>query len=488
MSKNQFETTKLFGFILGPILFLSILIVSAPEGMSTEAQAVLACTAWVAVWWMTEAIPIAATALIPIIIFPLSGAASVNTTTEAYGHPYIFLFVGGFIIAKAIEQWNLHKRIALNIIYFIGANVSLIILGFMVATAFLSMWISNTATSVMILPIGLAVIRQVENSDQLSPNHQMVFGKALMIAIAYAASIGGVATLIGTPPNLVLAGIVEESFNITITFEKWLIIGLPFSILMLFICWRYLIQFAFPLRGLKLPGGKSAISSQLSALGKLTYEEKTVAVIFGLTAIAWVTKSFLLEQIFPAINDTIIALMGALLLFIIPVKSGTRALISWEEAVRLPWGVLLLYGGGLAIAAAFQSSGLAAWIGTQVTIIEGLSVFLMVLIIVFLVNFLTELTSNLATTAMLLPILASMAMALNINPFLFLVSATIASSCAFMLPVATPPNAVVFGSGKLEIRDMVRTGIWMNLISIIIVSLLIYFVLPYLWDFDIKQR
>lgn len=472
---------KTLGLLLGPILFFLILFVDAPTGMSAEARAVLASTVWVAIWWMTEAIPIAATALLPIILFPLTGAADMETTTGAYGHPYIFLFVGGFIIAKAIEQWNLHKRIALNIIHLIGSNISFIILGFMVATAFLSMWISNTATSVMMLPIGLAVIQQVEKSDQLTESQRTLFGKALMIAIAYSASIGGMATLIGTPPNLVFAGIMKETFQVEITFEKWLGIGLPFSILMLFICWKYLTRMAFPLKNLKLPGGKESIVRQMKALGRISYEEKMVAAVFGLTAFAWVTKSFLLGKIFPPINDTIIALLGAMLLFLIPSTSRRGALIYWKEAVKLPWGVLLLYGGGLAIAAAFQTSGLATWIGTQMTVIQGLSLFLMILIIVTSVNFLTELTSNLATTAMLLPILASMAVALDIHPIYFMVSATLAASCAFMLPVATPPNAVVFGSGKLNITDMVRTGIWMNLFSIVLITLLIYFLLPYIW-------
>ena len=472
---------KTIGLLLGPISFFLILFVDAPAGMSEESRAVLASTVWVATWWMTEAIPIAATALLPIILFPLTGAATMETTTGAYGHPYIFLFVGGFIIAKAIEQWNLHKRIALNIIHLIGSNISFIILGFMVATAFLSMWISNTATSVMMLPIGLAVIQQIEKSDQLTESQRTLFGKALMIAIAYSASIGGMATLIGTPPNLVFAGIMKETFQVEITFEKWLSIGLPFSVLMLFICWKYLTRMAFPLKNLKLPGGKASIVQQLKTLGSISYEEKMVAVVFGLTALAWVTKSFLLGKIFPTINDTIIALMGAMLLFLIPSTSRRGALINWKEAVKLPWGVLLLYGGGLAIAAAFQTSGLATWIGTQMTVIQGLSLFLMIVIIVASVNFLTELTSNLATTAMLLPILASMAVALDIHPMFFMVSATLAASCAFMLPVATPPNAVVFGSGKLEIKDMVRTGIWMNLFSIALITLLIYFLLPYIW-------
>lgn len=477
--------TKFVGRVLGPLFFISVYFLMPLEGLSPEGRAALACTVWIATWWMTEAIPIAATALVPIIIFPLSGAATMENTTEAYGHPYIFLFVGGFVIGKAIEQWNLHKRIALTIIHLIGANISLIILGFMVATAFLSMWISNTATSVMMLPIGLAVVSQVADSDQLSAAQHKLFGKALMISIAYSASIGGIATLIGTPPNLVLAGIMEETFKIEITFTKWLAIGLPFSLLMLFICWQYLIKMAFPMRGLKLPGSRAAVTTQLNDLGKTSYEEKMVALVFGLTALAWVTRSLVLEHIFPAINDTIIAITGAVMLFIIPSKVRKGCLIKWKEAVKLPWGVLLLYGGGLSIAAAFRTSGLATWIGMEMTVIDGIPLFFMILTIILLVNFMTELTSNLATTAMLLPILASMAVALEVNPYLFMVGAAIAASCAFMLPVATPPNAVVFGSGKLQMRDMLQTGLWMNVISVIILSLVIYFLLPVLWNFDI---
>nr|WP_271711502.1 SLC13 family permease [Marinigracilibium pacificum] len=470
------------------MLFVLIYFFLPLEGLSAEGRATLACAAWVACWWMTEAIPIAVTALIPIIIFPLSGAATINTITEAYGHPFIFLFVGGFLIGKTIERWNLHKRIALNIINLIGGNVALIILGFMIATAFLSMWISNTATSVMMLPIGLAVVHQVSGSTEFSKEQHKYFSKALMISIAYAASIGGIATLIGTPPNLVLAGIMEETFNIEITFSQWVVIGLPFSIFLLFICWQYLIRVAFPVRGLSLPGGRSAIAVELRSLGKITYEEKMVSIVFGLTAFCWVTKSILLEKIFPEINDTIIGVTGAVLLFLIPSKARKGHLITWEEGVKLPWGVLLLYGGGLSIAASFQTSGLAEWIGNQMTIIDGVSIFLMVLIIVLIVNFMTELTSNLATTAMLLPILASMAVALQVNPYLFMVGATIAASCAFMLPVATPPNAVVFGSGKLEIKDMIRTGFWMNLISVLFLTLIIYYILPLVWDFDVFEN
>lgn len=450
--------------------------------MNPQAQATLASTLWVAIWWITEAMPISVTALLPILLFPLSGAMEIGETTSAYGHPFIFLFLGGFIIGKALERWDLHRRIALTIIYWIGSDVRKIILGFMVATAFLSMWISNTATSVMMLPIGLAVASKIDEDSTISVEASSRFGKGLMLAIAYSASIGGIATLIGTPPNLVLAGVMEEMFDIEISFQQWLMIGLPFSIIMLYICWQYLTRFAFPVKGMKMPGGKLAVKTQLQALGKITYEEKAVGVVFASTAIAWVTKSFLLEPFIPVIDDTLIALTGGISLFLIPSRARKGGIILWKEAVTLPWGVLLLYGGGLSIASGFQSSGLALWIGEQMTIFEGLHLILLIFLIVLIINFLTEITSNLATTAMLLPILGALAISIGVDPYLVLIPATIAASCAFMLPVATPPNAVVFGSGRLTMNDMVGAGLWLNIFSILVITAMTYFLLPLLWE------
>jgi sodium-dependent dicarboxylate transporter 2/3/5 len=349
------------------------------------------------------------------------------------------------------------------------------------------MWISNTATTVMMLPIGMAIITQLKDNPDTIENENTVFGKALMLAIAYSASIGGIATLIGTPPNLVLAGILEEHYNIELTFSKWIIFGLPISILLLFICWNYLTKIAFTFKQKDFPGGKGEIKKQLLQLGKMSYEEKTVLIVFVLTAFLWVTRSFILKHIIPAIDDTIIALISAFVLFLLPSrnKKGTR-ILDWESAVKLPWGILLLFGGGLALAHGFTSSGLAILIGTQISLIENLPLILLLFVIIFAVNFLTEMTSNLATTAMLLPIIAPVALVLDVHPFTLMVGITVAASCAFMLPVATPPNAVVFGSGYLKIPDMIRTGIWMNLISIVLLTLITYYLLPILWDFDIS--
>jgi sodium-dependent dicarboxylate transporter 2/3/5 len=477
--------TRLVGLVLGPIAFFLILFFFHPEGLSKEANAVLATTAWIAVWWITEAIPIAVTALLPIVLFPLSGGLDLSATSASFGHKYIFLYMGGFIIAIAIEKWNLHKRIALNIINLIGSDIRRIILGFMLATAFLSMWISNTATAVMMLPIGIAIIKQLKDNPDTVADENLIFGKALMLAIAYSASIGGVATLIGTPPNLVLAGIVLDTYGYEITFMQWFIFGLPISITLLFICWKYLTRYAFTFTQNEFPGGKKEIKRLLGTLGKITYEEKLVTAVFALTAFCWITRSFLLQKLLPGLDDTIIAIFFAILLFLIPSRNKKERLINWDEAVQMPWGIILLFGGGMALAKGFEESGLAVWIGNQMTSLSGLPIFLLILVLVAAVNFLTEITSNLATTAMLLPVLAPMALTIDVHPFVLMVGAAVAASCAFMLPVATPPNAVVFGSGYLRIPDMVSKGFFMNLASILILSLFVYFVLPVLWDIAI---
>jgi len=469
--------------ILGPALFGLVTFMGPPEGMSLEALHVFACTMWIAVWWITEAIPISVTALLPIILFPLTGALDLSATTASFGHKYIFLYLGGFMLAIAIEKWNLHRRISLHIIRIIGTRVNTIILGFMIATAFMSMWISNTATSVMMLPIGLAIVKEFKKDTPGNPADGEKFGKAVMLAIAYSASIGGFATIIGTPPNLVLVGILEEIYNAKITFFQWFIFGLPLSLLLLFICWQYLIRSAFRFELKSLPGGREHIKNLLTALGKISKEEKMIAIVFASTALLWITRS-LLEPFIPGLDDTIIALVAGTSLFIIPSRDKTKKLITWEDCKEIPWGIILLFGGGLSLAKGFSETGLAEWIALQLTSLQGLSLVLLILVLVASVNFLTEMTSNLATTAMLLPVLAPMALALNLHPYMIMVSVTISASCAFMLPVATPPNAVVFGSGFLRIPDMARSGIWMNLISILIVTAATYWLLPGVWDID----
>ncbi len=479
--------TKLLGLVLGPVSFILILFFFRPEGLSVQANAVLASTIWIAIWWITEAIPIAVTALLPLVLFPLSGGLDLSSTSGAFGHKYVFLYMGGFIIAIAIEKWNLHRRIALNIINLIGSDIRKIILGFMMATAFLSMWISNTATAVMMLPIGLAIIKQLQDNPDTVEDENQTFGKALMLAIAYSASIGGVATLIGTPPNLVLAGVILDTYGYEITFMQWFAFGLPISVILIFICWKYLTKYAFSFKQKSFPGGKQEIQRLLSSLGRITYEEKVVALVFALTAFCWITRSVLLQKLLPALDDTIIAIFFAIVLFLIPSKKKGEQLINWEEAVKMPWGIILLFGGGMALAKGFESSGLAEWIGSQMTTLSGLPILILILVLIASVNFLTEITSNLATTAMLLPVLAPMALTIDVHPFVLMVGAAVAASCAFMLPVATPPNAVVFGSGYLRIPDMVGKGLFMNIISIFILTFFVYFILPELWDISINS-
>ena len=473
---------RLIAIFLGPLVFLTMQLIGHPESMPASAFHVLSVTIWIAIWWITEAIPIAVTALLPILLFPLLGAVDIGTTSASYGHKFVFLYLGGFMIAIAIEKWDLHKRIALTIISIIGSNLVNIIIGFMIATAFLSMWISNTATSVMMLPIGMAVVAQFQKSRGESGGQSEAVGKTLMLSIAYSASIGGFATLIGTPPNLVLAGVLEETYNVKISFFDWMKFGFPISILLIFICWKYLTTMAFSIKRIEFPGGVTGIRNMRNELGSISREEKRVLWVFVGTAILWVTRS-LIQRAVSGIDDTIIALLGGIVLFIVPSTSEGR-LLQWKDCVKLPWDIILLFGGGLALAKGFSSTGLAVWIASQLTHLEGLSLIVLILVLVASVNFLTEITSNLATTAMLLPVLAPMAMALDLHPYMIMISVTISASCAFMLPVATPPNAVVFGSGYLKIPDMIKAGIFMNLVSIIVITILTYYFLPFVWNID----
>ena len=469
------------GLVLGPLFFAVVYFGFAPKGLSPDAIAALAVALWIGTWWVTEAVPIAVSALLPMVLFPLTGALDLTTTTVAYGHKYVFLYLGGFLLAIAIEKVNLHRRIALTIIALIGTRMRLIVLGFMVATAFLSMWISNTATSVMMLPIGLAIIAQYRDHPETPENEHTQFGKMLMLSIAYSASIGGMATLIGTPPNLVLVGIVKELYGVEIGFLDWMLLAFPLSVVLLVVCWLYLTRMAITLKADDFAGGVEEIKRQRLALGRMNSSEKKVLLVFVLTAIAWMSRSFLLVPILPAIDDTIIALASGIVLFVLPGSSKGEAILHWDDSKRVPWGILLLFGGGLAIAQGFKDTGLAQWFAEQLVTLDFLPLLLMTLVLVSAINFLTEITSNLATTAMILPVLAPLAAAMGVHPYTFMIGATLAASCAFMLPVATPPNAVVFGSGYVNMPDMIRAGLGLNLFSIALVTLWVYYLLPLLW-------
>lgn len=457
------SSVKILKLLLGPVSYFFIQALSL-EGLSMEGQAVLACTAWVAVWWITEAVEIPVTSLLPIVIFPLSGALPIGETTSSYGNPIIYLYLGGFVLGLAVERWNLHERIAFNIMNFVGTGKKRLLLGIMVATAFLSMWISNTATAIMMLPIGLSVTRYYKNQEG--------FGRSLLLGIGYSASIGGMGTLIGTPPNLILAGVVKESLHYEISFFQWMLFAIPISIALLIFTWLYLSR-KFPKET------HSGDHFVLEKPGKMSKQEKRVAFIFAFTALLWVSRSYLINPWIPAVDDTMIAILGALLIFITPAGGDQKGgLLNWEVAKKLPWSVLILFGAGLAIAKGFSTTDLTEWLGNSFAGLDFMPVLLIALIIFISINFLTEITSNTATASMLLPILITLGASLHMDVLPLLAGSALCASCAFMLPVATPPNAIVFSSGEITIPQMMRAGFALNITSIII----IFLSTSYFWD------
>jgi len=493
---STYNRRQKIGLVLGPLLFAAIMLAPTPEGLSPGGQAVGATTAWVAVWWIGESIPIPATSLLPIVLFPLTGALNVDAATAPYANDLIFLFMGGFFIAMAMQRWDLHRRIALRTIRRVGTGPRRLILGFMIATAFLSMWVSNTATAMMMTPIGLAVVLQttdlIDRTDVDIPTAQgeFNFGTGLMLCIGYSASVGGVGTIIGTPPNLVLVGAINETFNQSISFAQWMLYGVPIASLGVVIIWVYVTRFILPPEMDTLPGGIEVIDEEIKALGPMAREEKLVLIVFAATALAWLLRSFILQPVVPGITDSIIAIAGALVLFLVPARESDGSftfLLDWETAVGIPWGIILLFGGGLSIAAGFQETGLAEWIGGLLGGLEGVSILLIMSVVVLLTIFMTEVTSNTATTAMLMPILASLAVGLSIHPYGIMIGAATAASFAFMLPVATPPNAVVFGSGYITMPQMAKTGFGLNIIGILLVIALALTWLPLIWGINITE-
>lgn len=464
------------GLVLGPIALVALLLMPAPEGMSAEAWKTTAVGTLMAIWWVCESIPIPATALLPLILFAPLGILPMSGAASPYANPIIFLFLGGFVIALAMERWNLHRRIALAVVRVMGVKPHRLVLGFMVATAFLSMWVSNTATAVMMLPIALSVIQLVRPDADYGSGKPVDFNFAinLMLGVAYAASIGGLGTLIGTPPNALLAGFMLETYGIQIGFAQWMMIGVPLVVVTLPLSWIVLTKFVYPIQIREIPGGEQAIEREYLKLGPVAPAEKRVAIVFVVTALLWVFRPLLEQSVIPGLDDTVIAIAAALTLFLIPAGSkASGALIDWETAEKLPWGVLLLFGGGLALADAVQKTGLAKWIGTNVGAL-GWSTFAMVVVVAVIIVFLTELTSNTATAAAFLPLVASVAVGMGENPFLLAVPAALAASCAFMLPVATPPNAIVFGSGYITVPQMARAGLWLNILFIFAITALVY--------------
>jgi sodium-dependent dicarboxylate transporter 2/3/5 len=475
--------SRKFGFFLGSIGFILIILFPFPN-LSPEGKRVLATAFLMATWWMTEAIPIPATSLLPLLLFPLLKVMGAKEAALPYADRNIFLFIGGFFIAKAMEKHNLHRRIALRISILVGTSPRKLILGFMVSTAFLSMWISNTATTMMMFPIAMAVISQIAGEKGGFPT-------AMMLGIAYSASIGGVATLVGTPPNIVFAGQVRELFPGApeITFAKWILVGLPITLIFLPLAWLYLTNIVFPIKKMEFGKSRDYLKKLLNEMGPASREEKSVLTIFILVALLWIFRRRLSFGIFTIpgwtdllgissyVHDSTIAIMGALLLFLIPTDwESHRFILDWETAVSIPWGVILLFGGGFSLAHAFKVSGLSEWIGYKLEILKGFSHPLLVISTALLLTFLTELTSNTATATLMIPILAAVSKGLGVHPFLLMIPATFSVSCAFMLPVATPPNAIVYGSGYIKISDMAKAGLFMNFLGVAIITTITYII------------
>lgn len=450
------------------MLFALALTMQSSSYLSPTAWQVLGVAAWMVIWWISEAAPMAVTALLPIILFPALGVFTLKAATAPYASPIIFLFMGGFLIALGLEEHGLHKRIALGLIKLTGTSANGIILGFMLATAFLSMWISNTATTIMMLPIAISVINLVQH-DSLDKKGFNNFSIALMLGIAYAANIGGVATIIGTPPNVVFVGYAEEILQTEIGFADWMMVGVPVSILLLFLTYMLLTKVLHK-NGLgKMSKAEALINEEFEALGKWKKEEKIVAIIFGLTASMWIFKVPLNNLIgVSLLNDTVTAMIGGILMFVIPLDvKGDKQLLHWKATHRLPWGILLLFGGGMTLAKAMEHAGLVSIIA-EIISQNHFSILLIFVILIATMLFMTELMSNVALATIFIPIVMAIAVGANINPLLLSIPVAMAASCAFMMPISTPPNAIVFSSGHIKITQMVRVGIWLNILSVLV--------------------
>ncbi|WP_339805018.1 DASS family sodium-coupled anion symporter [uncultured Marinobacter sp.] len=465
--------SRKLGLVAGPLLLLMTVLLPAPWGMTDAAWSALGLMLMMAAWWSTEAIPIPATSLLPIVLIPALGLGSVASATGPYANPIIFLFLGGFTLGLAMQRWNLHRRVALLTLLMVGASPRRQVAGFMLATAFLSMWVSNTATAIMMLPIGLSVISMVRSDNEEEVKR---FGTALLLAIAYAASVGGIATLIGTPPNALLAAYLSENQGMDVGFAQWMLIGVPVAVVMLVLVWWWLTRRTFNLTG--HDNSEQLLQDELKELGAMTSAETRVALVFAVTALAWILQPLVSDSLIPWLGDTVIAILAALALFLVPAanSSGDR-LMDWESARDMPWGVLLLFGGGLAMAGVISSSGLATFIAESMSVLDAVPLILMIALVVTVIIFLTEVTSNTATAAAFLPLLGALAVSQGASAALLAVPAAIAASCAFMMPVATPPNAIVFGSGKVKIGAMIRAGFVLNLVGIVVVTLFSYLLL-----------
>lgn len=473
-------TYQKVGLLLGPVAGAAMLVAGPPESLTAPAWHTAAMGVLMAIWWATEAVPIAATALLPLVGFPLLGIADIDDTAAPFANKVIYLFLGGFIVAIAMQRWELHRRIALAILARAGSSGRSLIGGFMAAAAGLSMWVSNTSTTMMLLPIAVSVVAAIEGSVRFDERHRDDFHHALLLGIAYAASIGGMATLIGTPPNAMLAAFVQANYGESIDFARWMLVGVPLALAMLPLAWLVLTRLAFRIEFRVSAEGRRSLARMKADLGPITRPERRVAVVFGAMASAWILRPLLVDVPgLEGLDDAGIAMAGAVSLFLIPSGDASDPmLLRWRHAEKLPWGVLLLFGGGLALAAAVSETGLAAWIGSNLHAVATMPLPFLVLAVAALIIFLTELTSNTATTATFLPVVGAIAIEAGVDPLVLTVPVALAAGCAFMLPVATPPNAIVFGSGLLRIPRMARAGLLLNISGIVLVTLVALYLAP----------
>ena len=480
--ERPLETYQFVGRLLGPAIFITMLVTAQwQDVMPPVAWRTAGVALWMAVWWATEAIPVAATAFLPIILFAPTGISALRDAAAPYAHPIIYLFLGGFMLAIAVERWNLHRRISLAILDHTGTDGRRLVGGFMFVCALLSMWMTNTSTTMMLLPIVLSVIAVIrDNVSGVSEQSQKNFQIAMLLGLAYAASIGGLATMIGTPPNALLIGFLADTYGIEISFARWMTVGIPVTVLMLPVAWFLLTQALFRFDIPATDAADDHLHHLREEMGAMTTPERRVAFVFAAVIFCWMLRRPLTEWLgLEGVSDAGIVITAALLMFLIPSgDSKQRQLLSWENTSRIPWGVLILFGGGLSLAAAVSNSGLALWLGESLAPLNAWGLTALVVAAITLVIFLTELTSNLATTATLLPVMGAIALQVDVPPILLTVPITIAASCAFMLPVATPPNAIVFSTGAITIPQMVKAGILLNLIGIVIVTLVSLLIAP----------
>jgi solute carrier family 13 (sodium-dependent dicarboxylate transporter), member 2/3/5 len=473
--------TNYVGLVTGPALFLIFFLTDpiSPD-LSRNAWLVFGLVAWMATWWITEPVPIPATSLLPIFMFPLLGIDNITAAAAPYANPLIYLFFGGFILSIAMEKCNLHKRIALLTLLIVSRKPSHQVGGLMIICAFLSMWMSNTATAVMMLPIAMSIITL--KREQYSKSG---FGQALLLGIAYSASIGGLATLIGSPPNALLAGYLQNNYGITLGFSEWMMAGLPLSIIMLILTWFLLTKIFFNLDADgEIMNIRKQFRSELEALGPVSRAERIVIAVFIMAAVGWIFRPLINNWLGLDLNDTMIALFAATLLFIVPKRvSNYTHVLDWDDTKNLPWGVLLLFGGGLSLAAQIEKSGAAEFVANQVAVLSGVNTIVLILLVISVIVFLTEVTSNTATAAGFIPLLGPVAISLGVGLAPLLIPAVMATSFAFMMPVATPPNAIVFASGELKISDMMRCGFWLNLLSIGLITIFAITLVPLLFNF-----